>query len=54
MSNYPSLEKKAARYSAIIKEEHRKPKSERRHDLTEIVVKQNTIKRWIKELQKTT
>ena len=51
MINCPGLQKKADRYSSIIVEEHRKPKSERRHDLLSIVNRNKRIMRWIKELQ---
>ena len=50
MTNYPSLVAKKKLYTSIIKEQHCKPKSERRKDLPVIKVKLETINRWLKEL----
>jgi len=49
---YQEIHDKLARYSEIIKTEHRKAKSERRDDLPRIVEKANRLKRWLKELPK--
>ena len=50
MTSYPSLHQKVKHYSGVIKEEHRKPKSDRRPDLKQIITKKCTIERWIKQL----
>lgn len=48
---YPDIREKLAMYFNIVKEEERKPKSERRNDLSKIKVRVATLTRWLKELQ---
>ena len=50
MTQYPSIQKKIDETYQIIKEENRKPKSERRNDLHEIKDKNQRMQRWMKEL----
>jgi hypothetical protein len=51
MENYPTVREKVNKYSKIIKEEHRKAKSDRRPDLDQIVRKQRNLMRWLIELK---
>jgi len=50
MTDYPSIKAKIHLYGDIIKEEHRKPKSERRNDLPRIIKSQKVLNRWMVEL----
>jgi hypothetical protein len=52
MSQYQDLVRKKNKYSQIIKEENRKPKSERNEKrLTDAKARNRTISRWLNDLE---